>query len=96
MIRMVVRVRGPVKRELRRLRQKTSDKGLAARCQIILLWGESEGWFEIAKGVGCSMSWVGRVIRRSGVIESVVRTRISVQSPVECVMTSMGLAPRPS
>jgi len=64
MIRMVVRVRGPVKRELRRLRQKTSDKGLAARCQIILLWGESEGWFEIAKGVGCSMSWVGRVIRR--------------------------------
>jgi transposase len=64
MIRMVVRVRGPVKRELRKLRQKTSDKGLAVRCQIILLWGEGEGWFEIAKGVGCSMSWVGRVIRR--------------------------------
>ncbi len=64
MARMVVRVRGPVKRELRRLRQKTSDKGLAVRCQIILLWGEGEGWFEIAKGVGCSMSWVGRVIRR--------------------------------
>jgi transposase len=61
---MVVRVRGPVKRELRKLRQKTSDKGLAARCQIILLWGEGEVWFEIAKGVGCSMSWVGRVIRR--------------------------------
>jgi hypothetical protein len=37
-----------------------------------------------------------RVIRRSGVIARVVRTRISVQSPVECVMTSMGLAPRPS
>jgi transposase len=34
------------------------------RCQIILLWGEGGGWFEIAKGVGCSMSWVGRVIRR--------------------------------
>jgi transposase len=64
MARMIVRVRGPVKRELRRLRQKTSDKGLAARCQIILLWGEGEAWFEIAKGVGCSMSWVGRVIRR--------------------------------
>ncbi len=61
MARMFVRVRGPVKRELRRLRQKTSDKGLAMRCQIILLWGEGEGWFEIAKGVGCSMSWVGRV-----------------------------------
>src|SRR6267154_1152796 len=33
---------------------------------------------------------------RNGVIESVVRTRINVQSPVECVMTSMGLAPSPS
>ena len=64
MARMVVRVRGPVKRELRRLRQKTSDKGLAVRCQIILLWAEGEVWFDVAKGVGCSMSWVGRVIRR--------------------------------
>jgi transposase len=64
MARMVVRVRGPVKRELRRLRQKTADKGLAARCQIILLWGENEAWFHIARGVGCSFSWVGRVIRR--------------------------------
>ena len=64
MSRMVVRVRGPVKRELRKLRQKTPDKGLAMRCQIILLRGEGEGWFEIAKGVGCSMSWVGRVTRR--------------------------------
>jgi transposase len=61
---MVVRVRGPVKRELRKLRQKTPDKGLAMRCQIILLWGQGEGWFEIARGVGCSVSWVGRVIRR--------------------------------
>jgi len=62
--RMVVRVRGPVKRQLRKLRQKTTDKGLAVRCQIILLWGEADGWFEIAKAVGCSVSWVGRVIRR--------------------------------
>jgi len=61
---MVVRVRGPVKRELRKLRQKTTDKGLATRCQIVLLWGEEEPWFDIAKGVGCSLSWVGRVIRR--------------------------------
>ena len=59
MARMVVRVRGPVKRELRKLRQKTSDKGLAVRCQIILHWGEGELWFEIARGVGCSVSWVG-------------------------------------
>jgi transposase len=61
---MVVRVRGPVKRELRKLRQKTTDKGLATRCQIVLLWGEMEPWFEIAKAVGCSISWVGRVIGR--------------------------------
>lgn len=64
MVRIVVGVRGAVKRDLRKLKQKTSDKGLAMRCQIVLLWAEGEGWFEIAKGVGCSMSWVGRVIRR--------------------------------
>jgi transposase len=64
MARMVVRVRGPVKRNLCKLRRKTLDKGMAMRCQIVLLWGEGEGWFEITKGVGCSMSWVGRVIRR--------------------------------
>lgn len=64
MARMVVRVRGPVKRELRKLRQKSDDKGLATRCQIILLWGEGETWFAIARAVGCSFSWVGRVIRR--------------------------------
>lgn len=64
MARMVLRVRRPVKRELRKLKEKTSDKGLAARCQIILLWGEGETWFDIARGVGCSASWVGCVIRR--------------------------------
>lgn len=64
MARMVVRVRGSVKRQLRKLRQKTQDKGLAIRCQIIVLWGEGQGWFEIARGVGCSVSWVSRVIRR--------------------------------
>jgi transposase len=61
---MIARVHGPVKRRLRKLRQKTTDKGLAARCQIVLLWCEGEGWFEIARAVGCSRSWVGRVIRR--------------------------------
>jgi transposase len=64
MARMVLRVRRPVKRELRKLREKTSDKGLATRCQIILLWGEGEIWFDIAWAVGCSMSWVSCVIRR--------------------------------
>jgi transposase len=62
--RRIVRVRGPVKRELRKLRRKTTDKGLAARCQIVLLWGEDNAWLEIAQAVGCSLSWVGRVIRR--------------------------------
>jgi transposase len=64
MARMVVRVRGPVKRELRRLREKTTDKGLAARCQIVLLWNQGEARFDIAKAVGCSVSWVDRVILR--------------------------------
>lgn len=64
MAKMVVRVRGPVKRELRRLRERTRDKGLAVRCQIVLLWGEAEPWFDIARAVGCSLSWVGRIIRR--------------------------------
>ncbi len=64
MARMVVRVRGPVKRELRKLREKTRDKGLAARCQIVLLWGDGKAHFEIAEAVGCSLSWIGRVLRR--------------------------------
>jgi len=61
---MVVRVRSEVKRQLRKLRQKTADKGMAARCQIVLLWAEGMGWFGISKAIGCSLSWVGRVIRR--------------------------------
>ena len=64
MVRMFVRVRSRVKRELRKLREKTSDKGLAARCQMILLWGEDKTHFDIAEAVGCSLSWVGRVIGR--------------------------------
>lgn len=64
MNRMVPHVRGPVKRQLRELRRKTQDKGLALRCQIVLLWGEGMLRFDIAKAVGCSMSWVNRVIRR--------------------------------
>ena len=64
MARMVARVGGPVKRQLRQLRQKSVDKGLASRCQIVLLWSERENHSAIAKGVGCSLSWVGRVIGR--------------------------------
>jgi transposase len=61
---MFVRVRGSVKRELRRLRMKTKDKRLATRCQIVLLWGEQTLRQEIATAVGCSLSCVDRVVRR--------------------------------
>jgi len=64
MARIVVRVRGPVKRQLRKLHRQTKDKGLASRCQIVLLWGEGSLRFDIAKAVGVSISWVDRVIRR--------------------------------
>jgi transposase len=64
MARMVARVRGPVKRELRKLHRKTNDKGLAMRCRIVLLSGEGMIRFDIAKTVGCSISWVDRVIGR--------------------------------
>jgi transposase len=29
-----------------------------------LLWAEKESWIDIARAIGCSFSWVGRVIRR--------------------------------
>jgi transposase len=61
---IVPRVRGPVKRQLRRLHQKTRDKGMAMRCRIVLLWGEGILRLEIARAVGCSVSWVDRVIGR--------------------------------
>ncbi len=61
---IVSRVRSKVKHQLRKLRRKTADKGLAMRCQIVLLWAEGEGPGAIAQGVGCSPSWVGRVVGR--------------------------------
>jgi len=41
-----------------------AGKGLASRRQIVLLWGEDAVRCEIAKALGCSISWVDRVIRR--------------------------------
>jgi len=64
MTRMVSRVRRAVKRQLRQLYQKTKDKGLAMRCRIVLLLGEGVVRFDIARTVGCSVSWVDRVIGR--------------------------------
>jgi transposase len=61
---MVVRISSRVKIRLRRLRHKTSDKGLAMRCQIVL--HAAKGWSsrKSAEAVGCSRSWVSRVLVR--------------------------------
>lgn len=64
MPRIVSRVRSKVKHQLRKLRRRTADKGLAMRCQIVLLWAEGEGPGPVARAVGCSPSWVGRVVGR--------------------------------
>ena len=64
MPRIVSRVRSKVKHQLRRLRRRTADKGLAMRCQVVLLWAEGEGPGAVARAVGCSPSWVGRVVGR--------------------------------
>ncbi len=64
MARMVVGVRGPVKRQLRKLLRKTNDKGLAMRCRIVLLFGEGLSRERIAETAGCSVSWVDRVLGR--------------------------------
>jgi transposase len=67
---IVVRLERRVKLKLRRLRRETKDKGLAIRCQIILLAGKSSSprrprrRQEIAESVGCSASWVNRVVAR--------------------------------
>jgi transposase len=61
---IVVRLDRRVKLQLRRLRRETADKGLAMRCQIVLLADKSRSRRVIAEGVGCSVSWVNRVLAR--------------------------------
>jgi transposase len=53
-----------VKVRLRCLRRSTRDSGLATRCQIILHAGKGRSSRTIAEAVGCSRSWVSRVIGR--------------------------------
>jgi transposase len=53
-----------VKHQLRRLKNKTRDKGQAIRCQIILLAAKRRPRKQIAESVGCSVSWVNRVVAR--------------------------------
>jgi transposase len=52
------------KRSLRQLKKQTREKGLAMRCQIVLLAGRRRSRERIAESVGCAVSWVGAVRRR--------------------------------
>ena len=64
MNKIVVRLERRVKMRVRRLRRETRDKGLAVRCQVVLLADKGRTRAAIAEGVGCSVSWVGRVLAR--------------------------------
>jgi len=64
MARMVLSVGGRVKVQVRRMRRETRDAGLAQRCQIVLHAGKGRGLRAIADAVGCSRSWVVRVVSR--------------------------------
>ena len=64
MRRIVIRLAHRVKVKLRRLRRETKDKGLAIRCQIVLLAAKDRRRTDIADSLGCSVSWVNRVIAR--------------------------------
>jgi transposase len=64
MKRIVITLGHRVKVQLRRLRRSTKEAGLAMRCQMVLLAAKGRSSREIAEAVGCSRSWVSRVIRR--------------------------------
>lgn len=66
MSKMVFSLMPRVKHSVRELRRKTRDKGLAMRCQIVLLAAKQRSRASIAESVGCSVSWVQRVLRRFG------------------------------
>ena len=61
---IVVRLKRRVKMRIRKLRRNTRDVGLAMRCQIVLHADKGRTSRVIAEAVGCSRSWVSRVIRR--------------------------------
>lgn len=64
MNRIVVRLERRVKMRLRQTRRATKDKGLADRCQIVLLAARGRRRGNIAESVGCSVSWVNRIVAR--------------------------------
>lgn len=61
---IVVEITNRVKIHLRRMRRETRDRGLAVRCQVVL--HAARGWSSrrISDALGCSRSWVSRVIER--------------------------------
>jgi transposase len=61
---IVIRLEHHVKRQLRCLKNKTRDKGMAIRCQIILLAAKGVRRGVIADSLGCSVSWVNRIVAR--------------------------------
>lgn len=64
MKRIVIRLERRVKMRIRRLRRSTRDAGLATRCQIILHADKGRSSGVIAEALGCSRSWVCRVVHR--------------------------------
>lgn len=61
---ILVRLKNRVKYILRRTKRQTRDKGLAQRCQIVLLTAKGRRRAAVAESVGCSVSWVNRVVAR--------------------------------
>jgi transposase len=62
--KIVLRLERRVKFHVRRLRRETRDKALAMRCQIVLLVAKGRRRPHVAEAVGCSVSWVNRVVCR--------------------------------
>ena len=63
-MKIVLRLEHRVKLTLRRMRRQTKDKGLADRCQIVLLTAKGRRRADVAESVGRSVSWVNRVVAR--------------------------------
>ena len=64
-MKIVLRLEHRVKFKLRRMRRETKDKGLADRCQIVLLVAKGRRRrADVAESVGRSVSWVNRVVAR--------------------------------
>jgi transposase len=63
-VKIVLRLEHRVKLTLRRMRRQTKDKGLADRCQIVLLTAKGRRRADVAQSVGRSVSWVNRVVAR--------------------------------